>query len=111
MPRSELLNQVQQVADRATVTADGFSGVLSSVKGFILENFGQHGLIASYLVITVIILLVVSKLAKITFSTLKYLIVPALGLAFLATLFLPYSFAAVLPVSVTLCSLFLLFRG
>ncbi len=111
MPSSDLLNQVKQVADRATTTVEEYSGALGSVKSFIVEHFGQHGLIAAYLVVTVIILLVVSKLAKITFSTLKYLVIPAVGLAFLTTLFLPYSFVAVLPVTVTLCSLFLLFRG
>jgi len=111
MPTSNILNQAMEAADNATVAAEEYSDILSSIKGFVVDNFGQHGLMAAYLVLTVIIVLIISKLAKLTFSSLKYLVIPSIGLAFLATLFLPCSFVAVLPVTVTLCSLFLLFRG
>lgn len=107
----ELLSQVRALADQATVKADEYSGVLGTAKQYILEHFGEAGLIATYIALAVLVLFIVSKLAKLTMSAVKYLVIPAVALAFLASLFLPYSFAAALPVSVTVCSLFLLFKG
>jgi len=111
MSNIELLSQIKQAADQASLKAEEYSGVVSSIKAFIVEHFGQNGLIATYAVLFIVAVLLLSKVAKLTFSTLKYLVVPALALAFLATLFLHCSFLVALPVTVTFCSLFLLFRG
>lgn len=107
----ELLSQVQAFADQAAIQAEEYSGLLGSAKQFIVENFGQTGLMATYIAGAVLILFVVSRIAKLTFSTVKYLVIPSIALAFLVSLFMPYSFAVALPVSVTVCSLFLLFKG
>ncbi|MBD3258978.1 hypothetical protein GF377_11135 [candidate division GN15 bacterium] len=107
----ELASQVRRVADQASVKAEEYSGVLGTAQGWILDNFGQNGLYAAYIGAAVVILFLVAKLAKLTFSAVKYLVIPALALAFLASLFTPFSFAAALPISVTVCSLFLLFKG
>jgi hypothetical protein len=107
----ELVVQMEKIAEKAGEKVEEYSGVLGTAKGFIVETFGPNGLIAAYVVLAVIILIVVAKLGKITFSAVKYLVIPAVALAFLASLFLPYSFAAALPITVTLCSLFLLFKG
>jgi len=111
MPKPELLTQVKALADDATAQASEYSGVVGTARQYIVDNFGQTGLIAAYIVLTVLVLFVVSRLAKLTFSAVKYLVVPAVALAFLASVFLPISFAVALPVSVTVCSLFLLFKG
>ena len=107
----ELLSQAKQIADDAAVKAEEYSGLLGQAKGYILDHFGQTGLYAAYITVAVLLLFVVSRLAKLTFSAVKYLVIPAVALAFLASVFLPYSFAITLPVSVTVCSLFLLFKG
>ena len=107
----EMLNQVKQIANEAGAKAHEYSGILGSAKGFIISHFGQNGLYAAYIGAAVIVLFLVSRLTKLTFSAIKYLVIPAVALAFLASLFLPFSFAAALPISVTVCSLFLLFRG
>ena len=108
---TKIFAQVTELADRASGKAEEYSGILGSVKGFILEHFGPNGLYAAYLVLAVVLVLLISRLAKITFSTIKYLILPAVALAFAASFFLPYSFVVILPVTVTFCSLFLLFKG
>ena len=107
----DLLTQMKSLVDEASVRADEYSGLLGSAERYIVDNFGQTGLVATYIALSVLVLFVVSRLAKLTFSAVKYLVIPAVVLAFLASLFLPYSFAAALPVSVTVCSLFLLFKG
>jgi hypothetical protein len=84
---------------------------LSPLKGMILERFGYTGLIAAYIAVTVIGLLIIYRLMKVTFAAIKYLVIPAVGLALLASICLPYSFAAALPVTVTGCSLVLLLKG
>lgn len=106
-----MLSQAKALADQAAVKADEYSGFLGTAREYIVGHFGQTGLIATYIALAVLVLFVVSRIAKLTFSTIKYLVLPSLALAFLASLFLPYSFAAALPVSVTVCSLFLLFKG
>jgi hypothetical protein len=106
-----LIGQLQQYADQASQKAHEYSGVLASARAYIVEHFGSNGLIAAYIVLAVILLVVITKLAKLTFSALKYLVIPSVGLAFIASLVLPYSFATALPVTVTVCSMFLLFKG
>ncbi len=111
MLNGKLLTQLQSLADDASVKADEYSGVIGSIQQLIVEHFGQNGLYAAYIALAALILFVVSKLAKLTFSTLKFLILPSLALAFAGSFFVPYSFLALLPVTVAVCSLFLLFRG
>lgn len=95
----------------ASAKADEYSGVLGSAQQFIVEHFGQNGLYAAYIAVAAIVLFVVSRLAKLTFSTIKYLVIPAVALAFAGSFFVPYSFVALLPATVAVCSLFLLFKG
>lgn len=111
MPDAALLNQVRQLAERASTEAEQYSGTLASAKAFIVEHFGQNGLLAAYVVIGVIILLVVAKLAKTALSTVKYLVIPAFALALLAMYLVGWSFYTALPVTVTACALLLLFKG
>jgi|MudIll2142460700_1097286.scaffolds.fasta_scaffold950081_1 hypothetical protein len=84
---------------------------LAPVKQMILDQFGWPGLMATYIAVGVILLLVIWRIAKLTFATVKYLVVPALALAFVVSMVSPYSFAAALPVTVTVCSLILLAKG
>jgi hypothetical protein len=103
--------QAQQALESATEKAEEYSSIFGTIKGAIVEQFGPNGLIAAYIVISAIILVLLTRLTKITFSTLKYLVIPATALAFIGTFFLPYSFVALLPVTVTGCSLIFLFKG
>jgi hypothetical protein len=111
MPDRELLTQARQLADRAAEHASEYSGSLDGLRDSIVQHFGTQGLIAAYVVGAVLLLLIISKLAKISFAALKFLVLPSVVLAVLATFFLGYSFTASLPVTVTACSLFLLFRA
>jgi hypothetical protein len=111
MPETSLLSRAQDLADQASVKAEEYSGLFSSAREYILDTFGPNGLLAAYIIAAVLVLVIVSRLAKITFSTAKYLVVPAVALAFVATFFLPYSFLSMLPVTATASSLFFLFKG
>ena len=108
---AKLINQVKQLTDDAALKAEEYSGIIGSVKGLIIDNFGQNGLIAAYIAAATLIVFVISRLAKITFSTIKFLVIPALALAFIGSFFVPYSFFALLPVTVTASSLILIFKG
>lgn len=107
----EIISQVKATADQATLKADEYSGLLGPVKEFIVNHFGENGLLAAYLIAAVLVLVVVSRLIGIGFKALKYMVVPAVVMAFLASVFLPFSFVMALPVTATSCSLFLLFKG
>ena len=107
----ELLSQVQVLADQAVAGAAEYSGLLDIIKTYIVDHFGQTGLVAAGIALAVLLLFVVSRLAKLAFSAAKYLVIPALALAFLASLVLPLSFTTALPASVTICSLWLLFKS
>jgi len=111
MISSDLLNQVSDLAESASLKVDEYSGVLGSAKGLILEHFGENGLIAAYIALAVLALFLISKLVKLSVSTLKYLVIPSLALAALVSFVTPFSFFIALPVTVTACSLLLLFKG
>jgi hypothetical protein len=111
MDKLGLLNQVQDAAEQAAQKAEEVSGFLGPVRQYIVDNFGQSGLMAAYLVVAVLVLVLISKLVGVGLSALKYLVIPAVALAFVASLFLPFSFITALPVTATVCSLFMLFKG
>lgn len=111
MPNTNLLDKLADAADRAAAKADEASGLFDSVRQTIEGVFGPNGMIAAYIVVGVILLLLVAKLARITFSTLKYVVVPAIVLAFIATIFFDVPIEASVPASATVCSLILLFKG
>jgi len=109
--KATLMSKFHELEQQTQQAADEYSGVLGSVKEQIIEHFGQNGLIAAYIVLTVLVLVLVSRLTKITFSTFKYLVVPALAAAFIGSMVSGYTFIGLLPVTVTACSLILLFKG
>jgi len=84
---------------------------LLRLKALIGEHFGSEGLIAAYLVVGVLTVVLLSKLVRLLIATVKYLVLPAVILAFVGSLFLPYSFTAILPVTASLCSLMLLAKA
>lgn len=108
---ADILTQLKGLFEQVSQKAGEYSGMANSVKALILQHFGQNGLYAAYIVLAVLSLFVISKLVQLAFSAVKYLIIPSVVLAFLGSLFVPYSFTSLLPVTVTACSLFLLFKG
>ncbi len=111
MSEVALITQLRNLSEKLSDWIEEYLGVLGSIKEIIVEHFGQNGLIATYIVLAVLILVIVWRLAKITFATIKYLVIPAIVLAVLGTFVSPYSFFLLLPVTVTACSLVLLFKG
>ena len=111
MPSIELFTQAKQFLDDATLKAKEYSSLIGTAQQFILDTFGQNGLYAAYIVSAALILYVGAKIATMTYSALKYLVIPSLVLAFAGSFFVPYSFVSLLPVTVSACSLFLLFKG
>lgn len=107
----ELLAQAQTYAETAADKAEEYSGVVGSIREMIVQNFGPNGLVAAMIVGASLVLFLVTRLTKVTFSTLKLLVIPALALAVLGSFLFPYSFVTLLPVTATGCSLVLLFKG
>lgn len=97
----------------AAVTAAITSVVtlLLPLRDLIESSFGPNGLLAAYVVVAVLGFLLLYKLVQLAFAALKYVVIPSVVLALLASLLLPYTFAAVLPFTVAGCSLILLFKG
>lgn len=108
---TELLAQIKVYAESALARVGEYSTVVAAAQQYIVDHFGQTGLIAAYITLGVLVLFVVSRLVKLTYSAVKYLVIPAVALAFLASVCTPFSFTAALPVTVTVCSLVLLFKG
>ncbi|MEW6051292.1 MAG: hypothetical protein AB1644_09575 [Candidatus Zixiibacteriota bacterium] len=86
-------------------------GALESARDYILQRFGQNGLYAAYVVLGVLGAVILYRLVKISLLAIKYLVVPSVVLALLASFVLPYSFSTILPITVTLCSLMLLVKA
>lgn len=111
MPLSELITQLQDVAERASVSVSEYGSVMSQIQQYILDNFGPKGLYAAYISAAAIGILLSWKIIKLSIAALKYMVLPAVAIAFVGSFFLPYSFSALLPVTVTGCSLVLLFKA
>ncbi len=111
MISTEIQSQLNDLADQASAKADEYSGMFGSFQNLVVEHFGENGLIAAYIALAVIALFLISRVAKIGFSAVKYFVLPAVGLAAIVSFVTPYSFSVTLPVTVTLCSLLLLFKG
>lgn len=111
MPHNELLTQMQDMAGRASVSVSEYGTFMSQVQQYILDNFGPKGLYAAYISAAAIGLLLFWKVIKLSFAALKYMVLPAVAIAFVGSFFLPYTFSTLLPVTVTGCSLFLLFKA
>jgi len=106
-----LVTKIQSAIADVSDKAGEYSGLLGEARHWIVEHFGQNGLIAVYIAVAALILFVVAKLSKMTFSALKYMVIPAVVLAFIGSFFFNYSFVALLPVTVAVSSVFLLFKG
>ena len=111
MREEQLITQAQHLADQAAARAEEYSSALALIKGYILAYFGPNGLIAACIIVAVLGILILGKLANLTFAAMKFLVIPSVALALVGSIVLPYSFVVLLPVTATVCSLGLLFRG
>jgi hypothetical protein len=91
-------------------TAFDVFGILSSGKQFISRYLGMPGLVAVIILATTAAVLLISKIVSIAFEIVRYVILPSVVLTFIATYFLPYSLFYMLPASIALFSLILIFR-
>ncbi|HOP06076.1 MAG TPA: hypothetical protein PLF13_02160 [candidate division Zixibacteria bacterium] len=103
--------KLDQLVNQAGAKAGELTGILDPIKAMIVEHFGQNGLYAAYIVLAALLLFIIMTVARVTFSALKYLVIPAIALAFVGSLMTSYSFVALLPVTVTISSVFLLVKG
>ncbi|MCX6834203.1 MAG: hypothetical protein NTW07_03565 [candidate division Zixibacteria bacterium] len=107
---TELLAQIKAFVESAIARAGEYSGVVAGAQQYIVEHFGQKGLIAAYITLGALALFVVWTLVKLTIKAAMYLAI-AIALAYLASTLTPLSFSDALPVTVTVCALVLLFKG
>lgn len=80
-------------------------------KQFIMDRFGSPGLIAAAILLLAITILLLAKIVHITFDVVRYVVIPSVAVTFIATYFLPYSFTYILPVTVALFSVVLIFKS
>ena len=102
---------LRKFAELIGVNSSEIIKALTGAEHFILQHFGQTGVYAAYITLAAITIYVLSKLLKLSFAILKYVVVPSVALAFVGSLFLPFSFFYMLPVTLSLSSVALLFRG
>jgi hypothetical protein len=84
--------------------------LLDPVRQFILDNFGQNGLYAAYLVAIAIVIVLLYKLVKFSFELIFFIALPSVISAFVLTFFLPYNFFYLLPVTAALFTLGLVLK-
>lgn len=85
--------------------------MLIPIKQIILDNFGQNGLYAAYLLAIALIVLLLHKLVKLGFQVIFLVVLPAVISAFVLDIFLPYDFFYLLPVTTALFTLGLVLRN
>jgi len=87
------------------------SGLIEVGRQFIEEKFGTAGLIAAALLLVSIVGLLLSKITKLSFNLVRFVVIPSVAITFVATYFLPYSFVYILPVTVAFFSVVLMVKG
>jgi hypothetical protein len=103
-----MLNEIiQQAASQVGNPSD----LITIGRQFVEERFGTPGVIAAALLVVSIVGLFLSKVTKLSFNIVKYIVVPSVALTFVATYFLPYSFVYILPVTVAFFSVVLMVKG
>jgi hypothetical protein len=102
------MNEIMQQV--STHLPDAGSAV-TTARVFIEDRFGTPGLIAAALLLLSIIGLLISKAVKMSFDVVRFVVVPAVAVTFVATYFLPYSFVYILPVTVAFFSIVLIVKG
>jgi hypothetical protein len=111
MPIDNLKTSAGSIMDQAESMFTSAYQALLSVKGLVVQSFGETGWTAACIIAAVLLVTLLSKLAKLSFGAIIYMVIPAVVLAFLGSFVLPMSFAALLPVTATGCSLLFLFKG
>ncbi len=104
---------VQSAAYLSSMTASSgdLKSLVTAAEQAIHTHFGTNGVIAAYVLTGALGIAVLNKMIKLALSAVIYLVIPALALAWLGSLVLPYSFAALLPFTTGGCSLFFLFKS
>jgi len=87
------------------------NGLFMAARLFIEEKFGTPGLIAAGILLAVIIMVIISKVVKLSFDIVRFVIIPSVAVTFIGTYFLPYSFVYILPVTVAFFSIVLIIKG
>ena len=87
------------------------TGVIAAGKNFIMERFGTPGLVAALILTASVGVLLVSKILKIAFDVLRFVVIPSVVVTFIATYFMPVSFIYILPATVALFSIVLIIKG
>jgi len=105
--KTELDRLKQEFGDKA----GEITGFLDPVKETIVDNFGPNGLLAAYIALAALGVFLISLITKFTFATIKYLVIPAIALAFIGSMVSGHSFVGLLPLTVVGSSLILLVKG
>ncbi|MCH7878750.1 MAG: hypothetical protein IH914_05505 [candidate division Zixibacteria bacterium] len=105
------IEALRSLGDVTGIDTSVIVSVIQSATEFILGQFGEPGLYAAYIALASIAIVALGKLLKLSFAILKFVALPSVALAFVASIFLPQNFMYFLPVTVSLSSVFLLFRS
>lgn len=106
-----LLTQGAEYVSQASAHVGDVRGWIDIGQQYIQNQFGTNGVIAAYVLSGALGIAVFSKLVRVGFAALIYLVAPALLLAWIGSLFLPYDFSFLLPITTATCSLVFLFKA
>lgn len=102
---------INEIIQQATSQLNDSSGLIDICRQFIEEKFGTAGVIAAALLIVSVVGLLLGKVTKLSFNLVRFVVIPAVAITFVATYFLPYSFVYILPVTVAFFSVVLMVKG
>ena len=103
-----LVSNLQSIDVNRVVTEN--QGMFESLRQLILDNFGQNGLYAFYMLVGAIVISVIYFLVKFALHLVMYVILPAILSAFVLTFVVPFSFSHLVPATTALFTVGLLFR-
>ena len=102
---------VETVFARLCVLASQVGVNILGYHKMLIDQVGEKLTMGIYLCAAILILLVVFKVFKLAFNILRFVIIPSVVLAYIASMFLSFSFLAAMPVAGALFSVLLFIKS
>lgn len=111
MPLNSTEQFLAYVSEKLPELASNAGAFLQSAKQYVHQQYGQTGVTAMFIVGASVSVVLLGKLIKLAFAILKFVILPAVILSFIAVAVFDTTFANSFPIAAALCSVFLIFKS
>lgn len=106
------MNEIlETVLNRLSVWASQIGVNILAYHKLLVDQVGEKLAMGIYLCAAILVLLVIFKVFKLAFNILRFVIIPSVVVAYVASMFLSFSFLAAMPIAGALFSVLLFIKS